>query len=104
MLVTLVDVPLVSAATVRKVLERYHATRAPIVRPVQGTRHGHPVLFDRSLFDALLDADPSRGAKPLVRAHVTPPGEVESDDEGAFVDVDTPEEYARLLSLLGGRS
>jgi molybdenum cofactor cytidylyltransferase len=86
------------------VLERYHATRAPIVRPVQGTRHGHPVLFDRSLFDALLDADPSQGAKPLVRAHVSPPGEVESDDEGAFVDIDTPEEYARLLSLLGGRS
>ena len=32
-LVTLVDVPFVSAATVRAVLDRYHQTHAPIVRP-----------------------------------------------------------------------
>src|SRR5215470_4874464 len=40
-LVTLVDVPLVSAATVRRVLDRYRETRAPIVRPIDGARHGH---------------------------------------------------------------
>ena len=43
MLLTLVDVPLVSASTVRRVLERYRATGAPLVRPVQGVEHGHPV-------------------------------------------------------------
>ena len=37
-LVTLVDVPLVAASTVRAVVERYLATRAPIVRPKSGTR------------------------------------------------------------------
>jgi molybdenum cofactor cytidylyltransferase len=36
MLLTLVDVPLVSAATVRAVMDRHAATRAPIVRPVRG--------------------------------------------------------------------
>jgi molybdenum cofactor cytidylyltransferase len=98
MLLTLVDVPLVSAETVGRVIERYRQTHAPIVRPVSGSRHGHPVLIDRRLFGELRAADPSSGAKPVVRAHVSPEGDVEVNDEGAFADVDTPEDYQRLFS------
>jgi len=97
MLMTLVDVPLVSAATVRAVLDRYRTTRAPVVRPVRGALHGHPVLIDRSLFDKIRAADPQRGAKPIIRAHVSAAGDVEVEDEGAFFDVDTPEDYKRLV-------
>ena len=96
MLMTLVDVPLVSADTVRAVLDRYHATHAAIVRPVRGAEHGHPVLVDRSLFGELRAADPASGAKPVIRAHVSAPGEVTVEDEGAFLDIDTPEAYRRL--------
>ena len=98
-LVTLVDVPLVSSATVRAVLERYRATRAPIVRPTSGDRHGHPLLIDRSLFDALRAAEPSTGAKPIVRAHASADGDIAIDDEGAFTDIDTDEEYRRTISV-----
>src|SRR5665213_4292771 len=96
MLLTLVDVPLVSAATVRAVIAQHQRTHAPIVRPTNGSRHGHPVLIDRSVFDALRQADPDTGAKPIVRAHASSAGDLAIDDEGAFTDVDTPEEYARL--------
>lgn len=96
-LVTLVDVPLVSSATIRAVVDRYHATHARIVRPVRGAAHGHPVLIDRSLFDALRRADPSEGAKGVIRANVSAAGDVAVDDDGAFVDADTPEDYERLL-------
>src|ERR1700704_6003225 len=74
-LVTLVDVPLVSAATVGAVIECYRRTRAPVVRPTSGARHGHPLLIARSLFDALRAADPIAGAKPIVRAHASPAGD-----------------------------
>jgi molybdenum cofactor cytidylyltransferase len=95
-LVTLVDVPLVAPATVRAVIGRYQATHAPIVRPVRGGAHGHPVLIARPLFDPLRHADPRVGAKDVVRAHASSIGDVEVDDDGAFVDVDTPAEYERL--------
>jgi len=98
MLLTLVDVPLVQESTIRAVLDRYRHTHAPIVRPTNGSRHGHPVLIDRSVFDALSHADPDAGAKAIVRAHASSAGEVVVEDEGAFTDVDTPEEYARLKS------
>jgi len=96
MLLTLVDVPLVSPETIGAVVARHRATAAPIVRPVSGTRHGHPVLIDRRLFDAVRQADPGQGAKPVIRAHASAVGDVEVNDEGAFIDVDTPEEYAAL--------
>lgn len=103
-LVTLVDVPLVSAATVSAVLDRYRATRAAVVRPVSGARHGHPLVIDRSLFREFRRADPAAGAKPIVHAHVSAAGDVEIDDEGAFADIDTPAEYQRALAGLGGTS
>ncbi len=97
MLVTLVDLPLVSPTTVRVVLDAYQRTGAPLVRPASRGRHGHPVLFDRRLFDELRRADPERGAKPVVRAHAAEGVEVEVNDDGAFDDIDTPAEYERTF-------
>jgi molybdenum cofactor cytidylyltransferase len=97
-LVTLVDVPLVTAATVRAVVDCYRRTHAPVVRPTSGARHGHPLLIDRSLFGALRAADPESGAKPIVRAHASVEGDLPITDEGAFLDIDTAEEYARAIS------
>ena len=96
-LMTLVDVPLVSTATVRAVLDRYRQTHAPIVRPVRGDQHGHPVLIDRQLFDALRRADPATGAKPIIRANVSLAGDVAVDDTGAFADADTPDDYKKMM-------
>src|ERR1051326_2324515 len=61
-LVTLVDVPLVTAATVRAPRQRYRGTRARVVRPTSGARHGHPLLVDRSLFDEQRAAAGDAGA------------------------------------------
>jgi molybdenum cofactor cytidylyltransferase len=101
-LITLVDVPLVSAGTVRAVLDSYRRTHAPVVRPTSGARHGHPLLIDRSLFDALRAADPDAGAKLIVRAHASAAGDIDIADEGAFTDIDTDEEYQRAIAN-GGR-
>ncbi len=98
-LLTLVDVPLIGVSTVRTVVDRYRATHAPVVRPVRGGEHGHPVLIDRSLFDALRHADPREGAKAVVRSHASAAGDVAVEDAGAFADADTPVEYERLRSI-----
>ena len=98
-LVTLVDLPLISVNTVRAVLEAYRANAgAPIVRPRRGKRYGHPAIFNRSIFGELRRADPSRGAKPVVHAHAAEEVNVDVDDDGAFIDIDTPEDYARFIT------
>ena len=98
-LVTLIDVPLVTAATVRTLLQSQRDNAALIVRPVSKGRHGHPVIFSRELFPELYRADPAHGAKPIVRAHASEMIEVPIEDEGAFTDIDTREEYERMIGI-----
>jgi molybdenum cofactor cytidylyltransferase len=93
-LVALVDVPLVAAGTVQQLVSAWRRTGAPIVRPARGSDHGHPVIFDRSLFDELKRADPAAGAKPIVRARAPHIVDVPVTDEGAFRDFDTPADLA----------
>lgn len=93
MLTTLVDVPLVRVSTVTAVIDAWQRTRAPIVRPAIGDRHGHPVIFDRVLFDELRRAPLDAGAKSVVRAHEHEIVNVPVDDEGCVRDVDTPSDY-----------
>jgi molybdenum cofactor cytidylyltransferase len=87
----------VSAATVRTLIEARREHGAPVVRPVSNGRHGHPVIFGRELFAELQRADPVHGAKPVVRAHATEMIEVPIDDEGAFIDIDTRDDYERFI-------
>lgn len=96
-LVTIVDLPLVSADTVRRVVSAWESSRAPVVRPTDGRRHGHPVIFSAALFDELRAADPDSGARVVVHAHAAAAVDVLVNDPGAFDDVDTPDEYRRLL-------
>lgn len=95
-LMTLVDVPMVTAATIRVVIDRWRATRAPIVRPAIGVRHGHPVIFDRALFAALRAAPLESGAKVVIDAHAARVLNVPVDDRGSLIDVDTPDDYQSL--------
>lgn len=97
-LVTLVDVPLLSANTVRALLAAYKgADRASIVRPTRQGRHGHPVIFDRAVFDELRHADPAVGARSVIRAHRDDLLDVEISDEGSLIDIDTPADYEQLV-------
>ena len=97
-MVTPVDLPLLEAGTVRTVLAAYRAAGgAAIVRPATQGRHGHPVIFDRRLFQALRDADPNVGARSVVQAHLADVVNVDVSDDGAFIDVDTPADYERFV-------
>ncbi len=97
MLLALVDVPFVSPSTVRIVLQTFLRTGGSIVRPALGDTHGHPVLFGRPLFDELRQASNAAGAKTVVRAHAADIVNVPVDDQGAFTDVDTREDYERIV-------
>ncbi|HEX2342644.1 MAG TPA: nucleotidyltransferase family protein [Vicinamibacterales bacterium] len=94
-----VDQPLVSETTVRALADAWRRNRAPIVRPVREGRHGHPVIFDRAVFDELRTADLSKGARAVVHAHAENLVEIAVDDDGAFANIDTPADYERWTGL-----
>lgn len=97
LLVAPVNQPLVAVETVRRVVEEWSRSAAPIVRPSWRGRHGHPALFDALVLDELRKADVAVGARTVVHAHAAEAHDVEVDDPGAFEDIDTPEDYRRVF-------
>jgi CTP:molybdopterin cytidylyltransferase MocA len=104
LLVTLVDVPMIDALTISAVLDAWRQTRAPIVRPASGDRHGHPVLFDRALFDELRQAPLDAGAKAVLRKFDAQIVNVPVASEGSLIDVDTPADFTALRRRQRGAS
>jgi len=62
----------------------------------QGKR-GHPVIFSRALFSELLNAPMAEGAKAVVNAHRDETLEIDTEDVGITLDIDTPELYRQYV-------
>ena len=92
-LVHLVDHTYINADLVNLMIERFYETKKLIVVPRYQSRRGHPVIFSRALFGELLAAPLDRGAKAVVNTHRDDTLEIDTNDEGAIIDIDTPEEY-----------
>lgn len=74
----------------------------PMVSSVKGLR-GNPVLFPASYFDELKKLEGEQGARQLFSRY--PVREVDQGEERLFLDVDTPEAFARAKAewmLCGG--
>ena len=91
------DQPLIPDQLIRRLVERHQATLAPLVAPRVAGRQANPVLFDRATWPALLELQGDVGGRGLVAQY--PPEWIEWGDEMAFLDVDTAEDYRRLLEL-----
>ncbi len=99
-----VDHPLVRPETVAALIAAFAegGGEALIVRPTFQGKHGHPVLFSAALFGELLHGAAPEGARSVVRSHAGEVSDLEVDDGGVVIDVDTPEEYERWLGGGGG--
>jgi len=98
-LVMPVDVPLVSSTVIAQIVAAANRSDARIVRATHAGRHGHPVLFKRSVFDEVRSADPSIGARAVVRVDPARVLDVEVNDPGVTLDIDTPEDYRRAFGV-----
>jgi len=91
----LADKPFVSVATINRIIESYQTSRIGIVIPVYRGRRGNPVLFARDFFDELGTLSGDVGGKAVVRKHPESIHEVEVDDDGILVDIDTRADFER---------
>ena len=93
----LADQPHSPVALVRGLIERHAQARAPIVAPLIDGRRGNPVLFDRSTFDDLRALRGEVGGRAVLARHAVT--YLPWPDASLLLDVDTPEDYQRLLRV-----
>ena len=98
-----VDLPHVRVATIERLLEchRQASTSAPppAVVPSFAGRRGQPVLWDRTLFSELGESAVAtrHGARAVLLAHESELATVAVDDPAVIDDLNTPEDYERLV-------
>ncbi len=98
-----VDQPFLSSELIDRLITAYGATGGPIVLPAYGDRRGAPVLFDRSLFPELARISGDEGGRQLVRRYPDRVVTVLLESPDPLLDIDTTEEYSRLLDLATSR-
>jgi CTP:molybdopterin cytidylyltransferase MocA len=90
-----VDYPMVRPGTVAALITAFRASSALVVRPTHQGRPGHPVLFAAAVFEELLAGELAEGARSVVRGHAEQRVDVEVEDRGVVIDIDTPSEYEK---------
>jgi molybdenum cofactor cytidylyltransferase len=93
------DQPLVSPRIMDAILAAYEASPSPIVLPVFEGRRGNPVLFSRETFPRIAALTADQGARPLFAEYEGRILPVEVSDPAIHLDIDTAEEYERLLRM-----
>lgn len=92
------DQPGIPPPVINRVVQAYEEELYGIVIPVHDRRRGHPLLMDMKYRKTLEQLDPEEGLRSLRHRFPGDVLEVEVDEPGILVDIDTPEDYKKALS------
>jgi len=98
MLLCLIDHPLITAALVDDLIDKFYASHKQIVVPVYKERRGHPVIFSAKLYAELLASPLETGARAVVWNHPKEVLEVSTEEEGVILNLNDPETFRHVLS------
>lgn len=100
--VMLADMPFVSAAMIRALVERWRAAEAPLAISTYDGVVAPPTLYGRALFSEIDALDGDGCGKRIIRQHRGEAVEL-AWPAPALADLDVPEDLDRVRMLLGGR-
>lgn len=95
-LVCLVDHPLVTAATIGTLIEWHNGDHTSILIPCFQGKRGHPTLFPTKIIDELFALPTLRD---VVRRDPARIRLIDVADEGAILDMDTPDDYEKVVKF-----
>jgi molybdenum cofactor cytidylyltransferase len=89
------DMPQVKAALIDRLIAAYDEEKgALVVAPTRDGQRGNPVLWSRRFFPDLMAVTGDVGARHVLASYTEAVVEVPVQEEGAFIDVDTPDALA----------
>ncbi|MGH6878028.1 MAG: nucleotidyltransferase family protein [Rhizomicrobium sp.] len=97
-LIVLGDMPAITAALLDRLIAAFDPDEGrEICVATHGGKRGNPVLFARRFFADLLETTGDVGARRIVAQNNDVVSEIEADDNGPLVDIDTPTALAAFL-------
>ncbi len=96
-LVYLGDQPNIPPSITNTIIEAYNEELYGIVIPVHDRRRGHPLLVDLKYRRDIFKLDLEKGLRALMHLFPEDVLEVDVDEPGILVDIDTREDYSRAM-------
>lgn len=98
-----VDTPLVKSNTIEELIEKYKQCQCSVVYPTFLGKRGHPPLVSKKCFRTILDQEFSGNLRSILQQYEQDACDVSCIDHGILLDMDTPEDYQKLISLPQGK-
>jgi molybdenum cofactor cytidylyltransferase len=91
------DVAKIDASSINLVIDEYVRRKHAIIVAAHKSKPGHPILFDRQLFNEIEEIDEQTfGLKSVVKKHGGTVRFIESGSSNVLRDVDTPKDLEEL--------
>ena len=104
-IVCLGDMPLVSGRHLDRLAAAFNPLEGrAIIVPTRRGKRGNPVLWGRQFFAEMAGLAGDVGARQLIGEHADLVAEVEMDDDGVLIDIDTPEALESLREKIPARA
>ena len=94
------DQPMLDAATINILLERFWAVGKDICVPTYRGKRKTPAIFSRRFYPRLLGIRGDTGARQLIEANPDRVLTVEMDNPICFIDIDTQQDFESLNKML----
>lgn len=92
------DQPFIKKKTISKVISAYRRSTENIIMPSFHNRRGHPWVIRRELWNEIMGIDAPNTLRDFIKKNQTQIKYVAIDDMNVIQDMDTPEEYEKMLS------
>jgi len=95
----LADQPLVDAATINCLLDKFWSADKDICVPTFHGKRGNPSIFSQKFYKHIMEIKGDIGARQIIKAHPERVLEIEIKNPLFFLDVDTPEGFEKINKL-----
>ena len=95
----LADQPLVDAATINCLLDKFWSADKDIGVPTFHGKRGNPSIFSQKFYQHIMKIKGDIGARQIINAHPERVLEIEIKNPLLFSDVDTPEDFEKINKL-----
>jgi molybdenum cofactor cytidylyltransferase len=93
----LADQPQIPVDLIRGIINTHNITLDPLIIPCVNNKQANPVLFDRDVFSDLRNIEGDQGGRAIFENY--PITRYPWSDENILLDIDTPEDFIKLLAL-----
>jgi molybdenum cofactor cytidylyltransferase len=93
------DHPLLDPEVITRMITEWRRFPRKIVVPVYQGRRGHPTLFPYCMATDVFNLPADEGLNSLLKVHATEIVQIDTDSPAVVADLDTPDDYARLVGL-----